>query len=364
MERFFILYPEVYIKIIESKTLLLNTSTKEYCVFLNEEFSNIHSLSSNRYLPERLLPTFNNVLKPFGYLLEARIPPIVFAPDCKILSSLQKYNEATGANDGKDILKYINKLRFFFPLSSISKEALEVLGYPYYRNNSAPNFVDTYKWFVANFPIQNTTTIEVVGTFGAEMFSFIDFLSQYHIDCYIKCFINSQSDLETFYELYYRNNENLCAIVFLNNCSRTHLKDLDNVIFIDLSESSIVADENTHLSPDDILNNSGSIDSITKNSIINSNAFGVIDICPDEILRCNYQVIGEVNDFDHALYKWINSPDCIWRQTRSTKGKCRGCLLQDVCPPITIAECSDNETLNCDNQVSAKFTTALNLNVF
>lgn len=346
---FFVLLTEVYIKVFESKSLFLNTLTKEIVILDKTQLVFAIALEKQRYIEVNSLPKYlHDKLRSFGYYLNAVKAPFVLQPYCHVVSSLDKFRNATGILDGKDILGYVNQIRFHFP----STCDIDILVNLFYFDkdevyNSEDEHIDVYKKFLSTFPLSYHISIELLGVFNKAMYDFMNYLINRGITFFAKCLVNSQEDIEKIIHL---DNNSFCAMIFAKHSNIITHKYNGNIIIFHLSEISLSSSAEKTKSSSEIIKSSGSISDIAKNQIINSELYGSIDVCADNLIRCMKQHIGRILEFDTAFYNWINSSNCIWYHIRAKKNKCCNCLLQDVCPPITCSELTNEDTIFCGSK--------------
>lgn len=349
MTCFFVLLTEVYIKIHNSKLLFLNTLTKEFVILDKTRLDFAIVLEKQRYIEaDNLSKYLHDKLRSFGYYLNAEKAPFVLQPYCYVVSSLDKFRTATGMLDGKDILGYINQMRFHFP-STCDTDILDNL-FCFDKDevyNSEGEYIDAYKKFLSTFPLSYHISIELLGVFSKAMYDFMNYLIDRNITFFAKCLVNSQEDIEKITHL---DGNSFCAIIFAKHSDIIVPKSNDNIIIFHLSEfASNFSTEETKSSCE-IIKSSGSISDIAKNQVINSELYGSIDVCADNLIRCTKQHIGRILEFDTAFYNWVNTSNCIWYHIRAKKNKCCDCLLQDICPPITCSELTNEDTIFCGSK--------------
>lgn len=346
---FFVLLTEVYIKVFESKSLFLNTLTKEIVILDKTQLGFAIALEKQRYIEANSLPKYlHDKLRSFGYYLNAKKAPFILQPYCHVVSSLERFRNATGMLDGKDILGYVNKIRFHFP-NTCDTDILVNLFY-FDKDevyNSGGEYIDAYKKFLSTFPLSYHISIELLGVFSKAMYDFMNYLINKGITFFAKCIVNSQEDIEKIIHL---DNNSFCAMIFVKHSDIIRPKYNNNIVIFHLSEIELSSSTEKTKSYCEIIKLSGSISDIAKNRIINSGLYGSIDVCADNLIRCTKQHIGRILEFDIAFYNWVNSSNCIWYHIRAKKNKCCDCLLQDICPPITCSELTNEETIFCGSK--------------
>lgn len=90
----------------------------------------------------------------------------------------------------------------------------------------------------------------------------------------------------------------------------------------------------------DIFASNKSMRRIMERRLANMDMIGSLSVDPYGIIWCGAQKVGNVaeGDFYGQVNRWVHTPGCAWWLTRARWKRCRGCLLRDLCPSVSIYE--------------------------
>lgn len=94
------------------------------------------------------------------------------------------------------------------------------------------------------------------------------------------------------------------------------------------------------MSEADIFAGNRSMRRILQRQRANVGLLGTVSVDIGGDMWCGAQKVGSVADGDiyGLLNRWVHSRDCAWWQSRARVAGCRGCLLRDLCPSVSVYE--------------------------